>query len=144
MPQHVRDAKTLFYNMPLEADCCTGVSSDEEAREYFSKNGFTSVPEKIQSASKVRNIHDIINHDSSDSDDSSVFIPRGKKKETEKDNKGMGKRKYFYELNSSSSIESKKKKMKKSNTQIKTKEEINMSEKTKKDVEGLLMYKKQP
>jgi hypothetical protein len=144
MPQHVRDAKTAFYNMRLKADCCTGISSDEEAREYFLKNGFASVPEEVKSASTARNIRDIINLDSSDSDDSSVFMPKGEgeKKETEKDNKGKGKRKYFYESDSSSSIEGKKKQTKKSNTQIKTKEEIKMSEKTKKDVEGILMYKK--
>eukprot|EP00957_Ditylum_brightwellii_P205371 15343591-Ditylum_brightwellii.AAC.1 len=46
MPQHVRDAKTVFYNMHLKADCCTGVSSDKEAREYLLKNGFASVPEE--------------------------------------------------------------------------------------------------
>ena len=144
MPQHVRDAKTAFYNMRLKADCCTGLSSDEEAREYFLKNGFASVPEEVQSASTARNIRNIINLDSSDSDDSSVFMPRGEgeKKETKKDNKGKGKRKYFYESDSSSSIEGKKKQTKKSNIQIKTKEEIKMSEKTKKDVEGILMYKK--
>eukprot|EP00957_Ditylum_brightwellii_P123263 9398342-Ditylum_brightwellii.AAC.1 len=94
MPQHVRDAKTAFYNMHLKADCCTGALSDEEAREYFSKNGFASTPEEVQSAIKARNNRDIINLDLSDSDDSSVLMPRGEKKETEKDNKRKGKRKY--------------------------------------------------
>eukprot|EP00957_Ditylum_brightwellii_P053805 4076364-Ditylum_brightwellii.AAC.1 len=96
--------------MHLKADCCTGISSDEEAREYFLKNGFTSVPEEVQSASKARNICDIINLDLSDSDDSSVFLPRGEKKEPEKDNKWKGERKYFYKSDSSSSIESKRSK----------------------------------
>eukprot|EP00957_Ditylum_brightwellii_P142327 10843503-Ditylum_brightwellii.AAC.1 len=90
MPQHVKDAKTTFCNMCLKADCCTGVSLDKEAREYFTKNGFASVPDNIKSTRKVRNIRDIINLDSSDSDDSSVFMSREVKKE--KNNKGRGRR----------------------------------------------------
>eukprot|EP00957_Ditylum_brightwellii_P161943 12330223-Ditylum_brightwellii.AAC.1 len=81
--------KGFFYNMCLKADCCTGVSLDEEARKYFTKNGFVSVQDEIKSTSKTSNIHDIINLDSSSSDDSSVFMPREVKKD--KDNKGKGK-----------------------------------------------------
>eukprot|EP00957_Ditylum_brightwellii_P060939 4626500-Ditylum_brightwellii.AAC.1 len=114
---------------------------EEEAREYFLKNGFALVPKEVKSASKAKNIRDIINLDLSDSDDSSVFIPREGKKERrkegkkEKDNKGKEKRKYFYKLDdTSSSIENSNNN--KSNAQNKSKKEVEMLEKSKKDVEG--------
>eukprot|EP00957_Ditylum_brightwellii_P070361 5345504-Ditylum_brightwellii.AAC.1 len=75
----------------------------------------------------------MINLDSSDSDDSSVFIPREAKKEKYNKGKGEEKRKYFYDK-------------KKSNTQNKStiaKKEVDMSKKSKKDVEIFLMHKKQ-
>eukprot|EP00957_Ditylum_brightwellii_P211510 15366263-Ditylum_brightwellii.AAC.1 len=68
-------------------------------------------------------------------------MPKEGKKE--KDNKGKEKRKYFYKSDDRfSSIKNNNKK--KTNTQIKIKKETDILEKSKKDVEGLLMYKKQP
>eukprot|EP00957_Ditylum_brightwellii_P049811 3776831-Ditylum_brightwellii.AAC.1 len=59
MPQYVKDTKTAFHNI---------------------------FPDKIKSGSKAINIHNSISLDSSDSDDSSVFMPREVKKKQEKDN----------------------------------------------------------